>query len=106
MQLDLDSRLRGRDYGRYEDQPVGSIDWDEEGETFEHEDSYTQRIRDFMREITSSGNTKVLVVTHGGVVRRVLHYECGKEREAALQTDIPNASVLIVDTSKKSCSLL
>lgn len=99
-----DSRLRGRNYGPYEHKPVGSIDWDEEGNTFEDENSYSSRVKEFINEITHKHTKNVLVITHGGVIRRTLHQYCKKKQEEAMKTDIPNASVLVVDTQKNTCS--
>ncbi|MFT4250170.1 MAG: histidine phosphatase family protein [Candidatus Woesearchaeota archaeon] len=100
----LDKRIRGRNYGKYEAKPVGSIDWSEEGITFENEENYTQRILAFIEEIQKKHTKNVLVVTHGGVIRRTLHYFCEHTKEEAMDKNIENGSVLIVDIDANTCT--
>ena len=105
IQATKDSRLRGRNYGSYEGKPVGSIDWKEEGKTFEHENNYTQRVQEIIKEIVSQHTGNVLIVTHGGVIRRTLHNYCKYEQEKAMSKDIPNAQTLIVDFETNTCQI-
>lgn len=77
-----DSRLRERNFGDAQGTNKGLHDWEvfwsssdkvsiPNAETL---DEYSRRVRDFIEEIKSKfkANEKILIITHGGTVNRVL----------------------------------
>ncbi len=104
-------KLREKSWGRHEGMTFDAI-VEEEGLTYEDflqwikaldgepYDAYIDRIEAFFtRELPSVQHEKILVVTHAGVIRVLMHLLQNISLEAAFSVDFPYSVYTILDTS-------
>jgi len=104
-------KLREKSWGRHEGMTFDAIA-EQEGLVYEDflqwiraldgepYDDYIGRINTFfMRELTLTPHNRVLVVTHAGVIRVLMHLLQGIPLEAAFSVDFPYSAYTTLDTS-------
>jgi len=109
IEIVYDKRLRERHFGDFGGKKRSNLDWDSlDGERWEKcppngesINDQIKRVKDFVDTLHSEGN--VLIVSHGGTIKALVHILLGKDLEEITLNESPkNTGVYIIEKKDDS----